>query len=74
MVIIISQYFPALTNTCLVQATLWKSGEIYCDAFSLGFHISVTIANNMVQITIFANLNDCRFHFQTYNFISLEFF
>ncbi len=39
-----------------MQTILWKSGQIYvsniyCDAFSLGFHISVTIANNMVQIT-----------------------
>ncbi len=39
-----------------MQANLWKSGQIYvsniyCDAFSLGFHISVTIANNMMQIT-----------------------
>ncbi len=39
-----------------MQAILWKSGQIYvrniyCDAFSLGFHISVTIPNNMVQIT-----------------------
>ncbi len=39
-----------------MQAILWKSGQIYvsniyCDAFSLGFHISVTIANNMMQIT-----------------------
>ncbi len=59
MVIIISQYIPAFTNTCLVftyKLFLWKSGQIfvsniYCDAFSLGFHISVTIANNMMQIT-----------------------
>ncbi len=60
MVIIISQYFPALTNnTCLVfvymQAILWKSGQIYvsnfyCDSSSLGFHISIIIANNMIQI------------------------
>ncbi len=61
-----------------MQAILWKSGQIYvsniyCDAFSMGFHISVTIANNTMQITFFANLNDCRFDFQTYNFISLEF-
>ncbi len=39
-----------------MQAILWKSGQIYvsniyCDAFSLSFHISVTIANNMMQIT-----------------------
>ncbi len=39
-----------------MQAILWKSGQIYvsniyCDAFSLGFYISVTIANNMMQIT-----------------------
>ncbi len=39
-----------------MQAILCKSGQIYvsniyCDAFSLGFHISVTIANNMMQIT-----------------------
>ncbi len=39
-----------------MQAILWKSGQIYvsniyCDAFSLGFHISVTIANNMMEIT-----------------------
>ncbi len=39
-----------------MQAILWKSGQIYvsniyCDAFSLGFHICVTIANNMMQIT-----------------------
>ncbi len=59
MVIIISQYFPALTNTCLVFTCKFfflKSGQIYvsniyCDAFSLGFHISVTIANKMMQIT-----------------------
>ncbi len=39
-----------------MQAILWKSGQIYvgniyCDAFSLGFHISVTIENNMMQLT-----------------------
>ncbi len=39
-----------------MQAILWKSGQIYVnniyrDAFSLVFHISVTIANNMMQIT-----------------------
>ncbi len=39
-----------------IQTILWKYGKIsvsnlYCDAFSLGFHISVTIANNMMQIT-----------------------
>ncbi len=39
-----------------MQAFLWKSGQIYvsniyCDAFCLGFHISVTIAHNMMQIT-----------------------
>ncbi len=39
-----------------MQAILWKSGQIhvsniYCHAFSLGFHISVTIENNMTQIT-----------------------
>ncbi len=39
-----------------MQAILWKSGpiyasNIYCDAFSLGFHISVTISNNMMHIT-----------------------
>ncbi len=60
-----------------MQAILWKSGQIYvsniyCDAFSLAFHISVTIANNMMQIT-FLQTSDCRFDFQTYNFISLEF-
>ncbi len=38
-----------------MEAILWKSGQIYvsninCDAFYLGFHISVTIANNMMQI------------------------
>ncbi len=59
-------------------AILWKSGQfyvsnIYCDVFSLSFHISVTMVNNMMQITIFANLDDCRFDFQTYDFISLEF-
>ncbi len=41
-----------------MQANLWKSGQIYvsniyCDAFSLGFQISVIIANNMMQITFF---------------------
>ncbi len=61
-----------------MQAILWKSEQIYvsniyCDAFSLGFHISVTIANNMMQIKFLKNLNDCRFDFQIYNFISLEF-
>ncbi len=39
-----------------MQVILWKSGQInvsniYCDAFSLGFHIFVAIANNMMQIT-----------------------
>ncbi len=39
-----------------IQAIFWKSRHIYvsyiyCDAFFLGFHISVTIANNMMQIT-----------------------
>ncbi len=39
-----------------MQAILWKSGQsyvsnIYCDAFSFGFHISFTIANNMMQFT-----------------------
>ncbi len=39
-----------------MQAILWKSGQIYvsniyCDAFSVGFHICITIANNMMQIT-----------------------
>ncbi len=38
-----------------MQAILCKSGQIYvsniyCDAFSLDFHVSVTIANNMMQI------------------------
>ncbi len=41
---------------CYMQAILWKSTQIYVsniyyDAFSLGFPISVTIANNMMQIT-----------------------
>ncbi len=44
-----------------IQSILWKSGQIYvsniyCDAFSLGFHISVTIANNMMQITFLKTL------------------
>ncbi len=39
-----------------MQVILWKYGQIYvsniyCDASSLGFHISVTMANNMMQIT-----------------------
>ncbi len=59
IVIIISQYFPALTNICLVFTCKLFYGNharfmlafIYFDAFSLGFHISVTIANNMMQIT-----------------------
>ncbi len=45
-----------------MQAILWKFGQIYvsniyCDASSLGFNISVTIANNMIQITF------CKPHF-----------
>ncbi len=44
-----------------MQAILWKSRQIYvsniyCDAFSLGFHIPFTIANNMMQITILQTL------------------
>ncbi len=58
MVIIISQYFPALTKepSVYMQAILWKSGQIYiiniyCYAFPFSIHISVTIANKMMQIT-----------------------
>ncbi len=59
VVIIISQYFPDLTNThpsVYMQTILWKSGQIYfsnicCGAFFLGFHIYFTIANNIMQIT-----------------------
>ncbi len=39
-----------------MEVILWKSRQInvsniYCDTYSLGFHIAVTSANNMMQIT-----------------------